>query len=246
MKKILKITSLCVASFVAFNANAQCDVANLSAWSSIKNPAGNLDVTAGSAMGGSTCGLEVTTSVQNTGADKHHVQDDSPATEQRYRAAFCLDPNNIALPTSGTYRRLKFHMAQCGGTAGCANFDIVQMKLQNLTAGDYSLKTFVRDLNTATAGNKLKFDIDIDDAAPSRVEYDLDLANGTFRVWVNATAESDTPVVDVSGLDLADWEGVNQARLGFMDKGINVTPSQTYSIDDFESRRQTFIGGTCN
>lgn len=226
-------------------ASAQCNISNATgAWSAVQNPNSNLDVTATAAQGGTSCGLAVTTSVQATGADKHWVQDDSPNTEQRYRAAFCLDPNGINLPTSGTYRRLKLHMAQCGSGAGCQNFDIVQFKLENTGSG-YSLKSFVRDSNTATGGNKLKFDVPVADA-PNRVEYDLDMTNGTLKVWVDATAETDTPVINLSGLDLAAWAGVNQARLGFMDKGNNVTPGQEYYIDEFESRRQTFIGGTCN
>lgn len=244
--KLLKIASLCAASVFTLNVQAQCDDTNFAAWDELKNPTNKISVTAGSAMGGSSCGMAVETSVQNAGADKHHVQDNSPATEQRYRAAFCIDPNDVVLPTTGTFRRLKLHMAQCGNAPECANFDIVQFKLQNLTAGDYSFKTFVRDSNTATGGNKLKFDVDIADTGPSRIEYDLDMTAGTFKVWVNATAETDTPVVSETGLDIAAWSGVNQARLGFMDKGINVVEGQTYFLDEFESRRQTFIGGTCN
>jgi hypothetical protein len=246
MKKLISLMAGLAFFTIPNIAFAQCANSNLSAWDLVQNPAGNLNVTAAAAMGGTTCGLAVTTSVQNTGAQKHYVQDNSPASEQRYRAAFCIDPNGVTMPTSGTYRRLKLHMAQCGNGAGCQNYDILQMKLQNVTAGDYSLKTFVRDLNTATAGNKKKFTIDIPDSGPSRIEYDLDLANGTLKVWVNATAESDPPAFNFTGLDLSAWAGVNQARLGFMDKGINITPGQTYYLDEFESRRQTFIGGTCN
>lgn len=225
-------------------AMSQCNISNAtSAWSLVQNPNSMIDVVSAAAMGGTSCGLQVTTSVQNSGSEKHYVQDDSPSAEQHYRAAFCIDPNSISLPSSGAYRKIKTHMAQCGNGTGCANYDIVQFKLQSDANGNYSLKSFVRDTNSV--GNKNKFDVPLTDG-PNRVEYDLDIASGTFKLWVDATAETNTPVIDLSGLDLSSWSGgVNQARLGFMDKGINITTGQTFYLDEFESRRQTFIGGTC-
>lgn len=241
-KTLISVVFLCLSGL----AQSQCAINNAtSSWSLVKNPNSKIDVVSAAAMGGTSCGLQVTTSVQNSGAEKHYVQDSSPSGEQRYRAAFCVDPNSVNLPSSGTYRRLKLHMAQCGSGAGCSNYDIVQFKLQSDASGNYSLRSFVRDLNTNTGGYKKKFDVPLADA-PNRVEYDLDIASGTFKLWVNATAETDAPIISFSGLNLSSWSGgVNQARLGFMDRGINVTTGQTYYLDEFESRRQTFIGGSC-
>lgn len=240
MKTINKTLVAVAATLFGTVAMAQCDVANLSAWTSANNPAGKLDVTVASAMGGTACGLAIDTIPQTNGASKHYVQDSSPSAETRYRAAFCLDLNGLTLPSSGVNRRLKIHMAQC---SGCANTDVVQFKIQN-QGGQYQLNTFVRDTNIGNTKNKST--IDIANNAAVRVEYDLNVSTGTYKVWINATSEGDTPAVDVSGLDMAAWPMVTKARLGSMDKSGNVTPDQTFYIDEFESRRQTFIGGTCN
>ncbi|MDP0953237.1 hypothetical protein Q6283_28565, partial [Klebsiella pneumoniae] len=59
--------------------------------------------------------------------------------------------------------------------------------------------------------------------------------------------ESDPRAVEVTGLDTSvKWPYITRARLGSMDKSANAGVGSTYYIDEFESRRQTFIGGTCN
>ena len=222
---------------------AQCNVSNLSAWTSVNNPAGKLDVTAAAAMGGTACGLEVTTTPQPGGQSaKHYVQDSSPVNETRYRGAFCLDINSLPMPTSGANRRIKIHNVQCSAAGGgCASTDIVQFKVEKTGSG-YRFNMFVRDSNQSNT--KSKHFIPIPDA-PVRVEYDLNLSAGTFKLWLDATSESDPAVLNLSGLNMAAWTGVDRARLGSQDKSANVPAGNKYYIDEFESRRQTFIGGTC-
>jgi hypothetical protein len=237
LTKAILVSGMTLAGSAAMAAS--CVNSNFDAWTTINNPASKLNVTAGSAMAGTDCGMEVETLPQTNGASKHYVQDSSPNAETRYRAAFCLDMNGLTLPDSGSNRRLKIHMAQC---TGCANTDVVQFKVQN-TGGTYQLNTFVRDSNSG--GTKNKSVIDIPQSGPVRVEYDVDLTAGTYKVWIDATAESDTPAADVSGLDTAAWPQITRARIGSMDKSTNVTAAQTFFVDEFESRRQTFIGGGC-
>ena len=248
MKKI-KILVAIGATFFGSIAMSQCNLSNLDVWTSFNNSASMLDVTAGAAMGGA-CGLKVTVSNQVGGQSiKHFVQDSSPAGELRYRAAFCIDPNSVNFIDASANRRLKVHMAQCsGGSAvGCSNTDVVQFKLENPTESPtgYQFRMYVRDLGTNNTRNT--HTIPIGDE-PTRVEYDINLSNNTFKVWINATAETDTPVVDLDaadGLDLSGWSKIDRIRLGTMDKSTNVTAGDTFYIDNFESRRQTFIGGTC-
>ncbi len=105
---------------------------------------------------------------------------------------------------------------------------------------------YVRDLNTNNTRNTHTVPIGNE---PTRVEYDLDLANNSFRLWINATDQNDTPVVSLNsvddGLDLSGWSKIDRARLGTMDKSTNVEAGDLFYIDEFESRRQSFIGGTC-
>lgn len=116
-------------------------------------------------------------------------------------------------------------------------------------AQGYVLDSFVADKNGGD-GTK-RFRVDIPDTGATRIEYDVDLAAGTFRLWVNATVETD-PVatnavngesISYTGLDFSDWiSGVNRARLGFMNSPVNVPVDSPIYVDEFESRRQTFIG----
>ena len=241
MKKLLVI-GLALGSFQAFaGGGGSCAQSNLTAWTSTNNALDKLQVTAGSAMAGTDCGLSVEVVNQNGGqASRHFVQDSSPDLETRYRAAVCIDPNSLPLPSSGPNRRVKFLQVQCAG-GNCESGDVMQFKLQNDGTG-YQLDLWVRDKNISTYRNR--HFIDIADG-PTRVEFDLNLAASSLKVWVNPTAESDTPAVDLTGLDIAAWPVVTRARLGSMDKSSNAGIGSTYYLDEFESRRQTFIGGTC-
>lgn len=248
MNKIKTLLAL-GAMFAASSVYAQCDISNLSAWSSNQNTTNKLDVTPAAAMAGTTCGLEIEVQPQPTAGDRVYVQDSSPAAETRYRQAFCLDPNSVVFAQAAANKRLKIHIAQCAG-AGCANSDVVQFKLQNPTSTPtgYELLVYVRDANTGNTRNTEV--IPISDG-PNRIEYDLNLAADEFRLWVNATSESDTPVMSKGfpGDDVVDfspWSKINRARFGSMDKSNNVQAGDTFYIDEAESRRQTFIGGSCN
>ncbi len=241
--KILVATSAMLFGTVAM---AQCDNTNGDAWGQYNNPTGGMNITAAAAQAGTTCGLALEVINQNGGqASRHFVQDGSPNQETRYRAAFCVDPNSLPMETTGSNRRVKIHQAQCSG-GNCDNSDIVQIKVESVVANQYRLDLFVRQDNGGTAAqNKSRHFVDIPDA-PTRVEYDVDLTAGTFKLWINATAESDTPAVDLTGLNTSvKWPFITRARLGSMDKSNNAGLGSLYFLDEFESRRQTFIGGSC-
>ncbi len=246
MKKSL-LAAMVFGSFQAFAGGPVCDNTNLSAWSTTILPdAGALTVSAASAMAGTDCGLEVAAKADR---NKNFIQDLSPATEQRYRAAFYIDPNGIVLPTSGFNRKVKVQIAQCvAADALCPFNGIVQIKLAATVNEGYVLDNFVIDGNGAD-GTK-RFRVDIPDTGATRLEYDVDLTNGTFKFWVNASSESDpvavNPVdgmpIDYTGLDMSTHSGVSRSRLGFMNSPANVPVDSPIYVDEFESRRQTFIG----
>ena len=241
LKKLLAIGGL-LASVSVF---AQCNVSNLSAWDLTLNPDAKLDVTAVAAMGGTNCGLQV-----NPDFDKrHYVQDDSPATEQRYRGAFCLDPNTITMPDSGTFRRMKIMNIRCPGAGAggtCPYRQVMQMKLQK-TPTSYSIKGFVRDgaglPNNGSSKNVFTFDVP---DAPSKIEWDLNIATGSLKVWVDATAETDAAIVTKT-VNLSQWtSGVDSLRVGGLNMPTSLNEAESIYLDNVETRRQTFIGGTCN
>ena len=238
MLKTLKYLSVAGALFLAQNAIAQCSNTNLNAWDVVNNPSGTLNVTAASAMAGTACGLEV----GMAHGSKNYVQDNSPTDEMRYRQKFCFDPNGFTLPSTGTNRKVKIHNAQCLD-GNCWSTGVVQFKLVH-TGTSHRITAFVRDANSNNFKNKFNFDIP---DSPTQIEYDLDMTNGTFKLWLNATSESDPTTVSLTGLDLSQWSGgIDAMRLGQISGPANVSLGQSYYIDESESRRQTFIGGTCN
>lgn len=255
MKKLIAIlTLLTVASF---SASAQCALANLSAWSGTTNPdAGALNVTSAAAFNTPTgCGLEV--AITGT-RSKNFVQDTTPNGEQRYRARFRINPAGAAYPTSGNNRKNKFHIAQCiAGAPPCQSNGIVQFKLANQASEGYVLDAFVAG-DSSSNDQLRRFRVDIPDTGWTTIQYDVDLTAGTFKLWMNATAESDPYAVDIrggantpinfSGLVFTGingqpgWSGgVSRTRLGFMNKPSNVPADAPIYLDEFESRRQTFI-----
>jgi len=262
MKKIFTAVGFfaLMSSGVAF---AQCSVANLSAWSVVNNApvsengfGSSLDVTAAAAMAGTACGLDVKTIVSNSGptggdSDKPYVIDDSPAGESRFRAAFCVNANNITIPGTGSFRKAKFHVAQCAAGT-CEGGNVTVWRLVNLdTSGatnNIGIEFWVRDDNLPGTNPRLKkrkFSFDIPDNTPTRIEYDLNIANGSIDVWLDGSPVS-LPA-EFSNLALTPWQaGIQRARLGFIERRSSIPENQHYYLDEYESRRQTFIGGTCN
>lgn len=239
MKANIKLLATMSAALLSGNALAACDNTNLSVWSATSNN-GSINVNEDAAMSGTECGLEIGVNHST----KSYVADQNPTNEQRYRQAMCVDPNSIDLPTSGSDRKLKFHNIQCTN-GSCSHAGIVQFKLQQDSSQGYQIRGFVADANSND--NRNKWTANLNDA-PNRVEYDLDLSAGTFKLWVNASSESDTPAVDLSNLDLTSIMagGVSEMRIGQVNKPSNVSTSETIYVDEPESRRQTFIGGSCN
>jgi|SRR5690554_1943253 len=267
MKKVKILSGLVflVTSSVTF---AQCDLSNATgAWDIVNQAVSendatpSLDVTAAAAMASTSCGLEVTTIVSNSGAtgadsDKPYVLDDSPNGETRFRAAFYIDANNLDLPAAGTqFRKAKFHVAQCA-SGECEGGNVTVWRVVNRAAAgdpvDVGIEFWVRDDNLPDVSGwdgrikKRQFAFDIPDSGPQRIEYDLNIAGGSMRVWLNAPDEATNEItlpVEFSNLDLTPWAaGIKRARLGFIERRSGITEGQSFYLDEYESRRQTFIG----
>ena len=89
-------------------------------------------------------------------------------------------------------------------------------------------------------------------AGPNRFEIDLTVANGTgqLKYWVSdATAAAPaegSPTGTVSNLTNSGWTGVDQVTLGLGGANANWRANYTGTdyvyFDQFDSRRQTYIG----
>ena len=83
----------------------------------------------------------------------------------------------------------------------------------------------------------------------NRIEFDLvQGASATFKYWVSAeaTATSEGSPTGTATVNNTAWSGVTQASLGMFSASngyrSNLGASQHLYVDQFDSRRSTFIG----
>jgi hypothetical protein len=252
MNSKMKTLSLAVLGLVGFGAAgaamAQCPASLSPPWSAVlQTGAGS---TASSVAGGfdsTACKLQAAIG-QNTNANgKAAVLDQTPANETRYRAQFIIDASGIGLNQSN---RAAIAFNVIGGTAapgGTSN--MLQVFLRGNGTGN-ALRFLVGD--TAQASFYRTIDVALpNQAGANRVEVDLTVANGTgsLRYWVTDAATSTTdgaPTGTSTNLANSGWTGVDQITLGLGGASgawrANFTSTSFVFFDQFDSRRQTFIG----
>lgn len=237
MKNLTKLIAVSAFLFTG-SAFAQCDT-TFSAWDVVFNGSGTgtqMTVTTANPLSGS-CSVDVPV------ADGKKYVQDNMSQETSFRGTFQIDPNSIDIPTSGTGRKIKVHNVQCvGGCSAIGYVDWFQAKLRKQPTG-YKLGVWAMEAD----GNTLNDTFDLVDGC-NTIEYQLIAGNpGTYRLWVNNSVEG-SPDYEVTN---ADFSGryTDRVRMGRMGQGININANATgesYYLDTFESRRQTFIGNTCS
>jgi ELWxxDGT repeat protein len=197
-----------------------------SAWSSANTDGGDLSVQPSAALHG-TVGLAA--HVDDTAA--LFVTDDSPNHELRYRARFRLDPNGFDPGEANGKLRVRVFLA----FEEDPNLRLVTLVLRRM-GGQYSLMGRVR-LDDGSRAQTPFFSLTDE---PHMVEIDWqwsqgpDANNGAFTLWID-----EVPVSILSGLDNSDGL-VDFVRLGAMT--VKPGASGTLHFDDFESRRERYIG----
>lgn len=202
-------------------------------------------------LGGTGCKLQ--SALGNSGAAVAQVRDDSPANEPHYRAQFLFDPTSLS-GAGGLNQAVIF----LSNAAASHNSILPLVKIQFAGTGGGSTTTGKKliiaaacetsntCLTTATLPNQV---------GANRIEIDLTVgAGGTLRYWVYdaaTTGLTDTgPVNGPTGtLALtggnAGWVGVDTTFMGLSApstayRGVNTNVNGWF--DEFDSRRQTFIG----
>lgn len=250
MKTKMKTLAMAVVGLVGFGAAgaamAQCPASLSPPWTQQLL----LQGVVGSVTGGydsTTCRLRAALNQNSSPAAKAGVLDQTPANETRYRAQFIVDASGITL-TAANRAATIFNVI--GGTAapGGSN-NMIQAFLRGDGAGS-SLRILVGD----TVQPSLYRTVDVslpNQAGANRVEIDLTVGAGTgsLRYWVtnvSASTSDGSPTGTVSGLANTAWTGVDQAVLGLAGASTfwrqNFTNSSFVFFDQFDSRRQTFIG----
>ena len=199
---------------------------DLSAWTSSSTDGGNLAVTAGSALKGTTMGLRALVNDTNS----LFVEDDTPASETRYRARFYFDPNDFDPGEADGHLRVRLLLAQDN-----LNQRLVTIVLKR-SSGQYSVEGRVR-LNDGNRVDTPFFNIT---NAPHSIEFDwqragsVETSDGTFELFIDGVS-----VATLSGLD-DGGSAVEYVRMGVF--SVKTGAAGTLFFDQFVSRRRTLIG----
>lgn len=251
--KSLAVAVLGLAGF-AGSAMAVCpagaSIANGGAWtSSAVSAAVQAVVAGGYGVPATSCKLQVALNQGSASFAKSAVTDTSPVDEPRYRARFYLDPSEITGLT-GVLRSVKiFNASSTTGPAGLSGEEVA-MQLTGSTGAPTIVFT-IADSTQASGFRQVPVALPVP-AGPNVIEFDLiQGANVAFRYWVTdpaaATAPTDAaPSGTITGINNTGWSGVTQASMG--EFGANNGWRNNYTnlthlyFDEFDSRRQTFIG----
>ncbi|MDR3388404.1 MAG: hypothetical protein P4L92_15255 [Rudaea sp.] len=195
-----------------------------------------------------SCALSIAINAGAASNTKGFVTDGSPQNEPRYRARFYINLAGLTgLTVANRQSRLFSALATTPPTGAGAEEVII-----NLVGGTTpSLRFIVGD--TGSPGNQKIVNAVFPTATVAgnyRVEFDLNSTAGTFRYWVldaaadNSTFNDTNPTGSVTMTDTG-WSGVKQINLGLFGTSTNFradVAGQALIVDEFDSRRQTFIG----
>ncbi|HEX3896990.1 MAG TPA: hypothetical protein VHW73_12335 [Rudaea sp.] len=206
---------------------------------------------------GTTCALNVAISAAPVANLKGQVIDNSPQSESRYRARFYFDSSALALPLANVQATIFDAFANTApGTQGT---DEVQIFLAGGAAP--ALHFVVADSGKSTGVQNISYTLPTSANGHYYVEFDLTKGAGSsstvacnggdagcFRYWVVAeggTAPTDPSPSGTYSASNAGWSGIVQAQLGLYGTTANFradNASKNFAVDEFDSRRQTFIG----
>jgi hypothetical protein len=200
-------------------------------------------------LASTACKLDVAINVGAFANAKVFVTDDSPVDEPRYRARFYF---NISALTGLTLANQQSRIFTASATTpppstipaevsialfGSPPTNAIRLAVANATQP--SMFTLITAVLPASASGTYY------------VEFDLTQSNVTpannFRYWVAdaATATSDASPTGTATVDTTGWSGVTTANLGLFGTSAGfrtAVAGQVLSVDQFDSRRQTFIG----
>jgi hypothetical protein len=202
------------------------DSGTLAAWSAAALDGGDLSISTNAALNFTTAGLQARVNDTNS----IFVQDDTPIAENRYRARFYFDPNGFDPGEAQSHFRIRFFIA-----SDPSGFRVITLVLKRQAAA-YSIEARARR-NDGTRADTGFFPIS---DAPHFVELDWSRAtapgasDGTLELWIDNSS-----MATLTGID-NDLTPVEFVRMGAL--AIKTGAAGTLFYDEFESRRQTFIG----
>jgi hypothetical protein len=228
------------------------------AWSSqTVGGGGFLDVTAGG-LNATGCKLSVNIGAAPVANVKAFVSDFSPANESHYRARWYFDISGLTL----TLANFQTEMFNAFADTAPGSFNTDEIKVFIIGGGTPALRFKIADAGQASGFKTITQTLPAPGANPGHFYVEIDITQGAgsssvvacnhldagcFRYWVTAegTASSDGTPTGTYSASNAGWSGITQGNLGLYGTSSNFRTnnlSANLAVDEFDSRRETFVG----
>lgn len=221
----------------ASSAFAQCPTSAVPPWSSQSAIGGAVAIVSGG-YDGTSCRMTATLTSTLTTASAF-VRDNTPADEPRYRGQFLINADNLTGQT--LTQSVKIFSAATDAPANGVSEVIRFTTFGNIAGTVRTLGIFTACASDPSGQCSASITLP---AGTNRVEFDWQKgASGLLNVWLNNTTEA-SPDRTIS-VNNSAWGGVDFAVLGLSTASAGFRSGQTnraVGFDEFDSRRQTFIG----
>jgi hypothetical protein len=214
---------------------------------------------AATGLNGTSCALSVAINPGAFSNARGLVTDNSPQNEARYRARFYLNTQSLTNFVAANQQADIMTVLAGSSPAGVSTTEVEVRLVGGSTIG----VTFVV-ADSGSPNNYQTVGVLVPNTGGNyRVEFDLQQGSATgancnsvtptggcFRYWVSdaATASADASPTGAIAVTNTGWSGAKQANLGLFATNTKFrtgTPNplgQALILDEFDSRRQTFIG----
>jgi hypothetical protein len=251
MNAKMKVLSLALVGLCGYagSALAVCPTDPVPPWTS-KNVSADatLAITA-PGLATTACKLDVSVIAGAIANARALVTDDSPVDEPRYRARFYFNISALTGLTTANQQASIFNASATTSPAATSPAEVT-IKLLGTTPAR-AIRLLVADVTQPSKFTTVTAVLPVSASGSYYVEFDLtqgaSIPNPNFRYWVAdaATATSDASPTGTAPVDTTGWTGVTTANLGLFatTPGFRTAAAgQVLSVDQFDSRRQTFIG----
>jgi len=216
---------------------------------------GNMNITS-PGLNSTGCQLVVNVGASPLANVRAFVSDTSPVDEPRYRARFYFDTSALTL----TLANYQTEMLNSFANTAPGSFGTDEIEVYLIGGASPALRFLVADAGQASGFKTITQTLPASANKHYYVEFDLTKGAGSssvvacnggdagcFRYWVTAegTSSSEGSPSGTYSANNNGWSGVTQTNLGLFSTTANFRTnnhSLNLAVDEFDSRRQTFIG----
>jgi hypothetical protein len=238
MNTKMKVLSLAIVAAAGFSfacaAAAVCPSSPVPPWTAVNQFQGGTAAIVTGGYATTECRLDAAFDASAGDFSTAQVEDDSPATETEYRAAFIINTDNLASP--GFTTTASVFTASSDATGNGVNLSIFG------DGTNWFVGYFVADAAEPSgffAGSSQLA------AGENHVEFDLKVgASGSFSFWVNNN-DPNNATLPAHTVNNSAVVGIDTAYLGLSAPSADYRANyvgQAVGFDQFDSRRTTFIG----